>query len=46
MLSVGDSTEEDIVRFLFVPKTGASGAKSQAGRKDYRLLKKRKLAAA
>ena len=42
VLSVGDSTEEDIMRLLFVPKTGASGGKSQAGRQDYRLLKKRK----
>jgi hypothetical protein len=42
VLSVGDSTEEDIMRLLFVPKTGATGGKSQAGRQDYRLLKKRK----
>ena len=40
MLSVGDSTEEDIMRLLFVPKRVAGG--SQSGRQDYRLLKKRK----
>ena len=44
VLSVGDSTEEDIMRLLFVPKTSASGGKNQAGRQDYRLLKKRKIA--
>jgi hypothetical protein len=42
MISVGDATEEDIMRFLFVPKTGPSGAKGSTGRQDYRLLKKRK----
>ncbi len=43
MLSMGDSTEEDIMRFLFVPKTGASRARAMAGRQDYRMLKKRKI---
>ena len=42
-ISLGDATEEDIMRFLFVPKTGASGGASLAGRRDYRLLKKRKI---
>lgn len=40
-LTLGDATEEDIRSFLFVPKTGASGAGLQ-GRQDYRMLKKRK----
>lgn len=42
VLSLGDATEEDIMRFLFVPKSGASGGQSLAGRQDYRMLKKRK----
>jgi hypothetical protein len=44
VLTVGDATDESIMRFLFVPKTGPSGGKGMAGRQDYRLLKnKRKL---
>ncbi len=42
ILSLGDATEEDIMRFLFVPKSGASGGQGLAGRQDYRMLKKRK----
>lgn len=42
ILTVGDATDESIMRFLFVPKTGPSGGKGAAGRQDYRLLKKRK----
>ncbi len=42
VVALGDVTEEDIMRFLFVPKTGPSGAKGSTGRQDYRLLKKRK----
>lgn len=42
VLTVGDSTDESIMRFLFVPKTGPSSGKGMAGRQDYRLLKKRK----
>lgn len=42
VLTVGDATDESIMRFLFVPKTGPSGGKGMAGRQDYRLLKKRK----
>lgn len=42
LLALGDATEEDIMRFLFVPKTGPAGAKGSTGRQDYRLLKKRK----
>ena len=42
VLTVGDSTDESIMRLLFVPKTGPSAGKGMAGRQDYRLLKKRK----
>lgn len=42
VLTVGDATDDSIMRFLFVPKTGPSGGKGMAGRQDYRLLKKRK----
>lgn len=42
LLALGDATKEDIMRFLFVPKTGPAGAKGSTGRQDYRLLKKRK----
>ena len=42
VLALGDATEEDIMRFLFVPKSGASGGHGHAGRQDYRMLKKRK----
>lgn len=42
VLAVGDATDDSIMRFLFVPKTGPSGGKGMAGRQDYRLLKKRK----
>jgi hypothetical protein len=45
MISIGDATEEDIMRFMFVPKTGATGGASHAGRRDYRLLKKRRVEA-
>ncbi len=44
VLTVGDATDDSIMRFLFVPKTGPSGGKGMAGRQDYRLLKKRKQA--
>jgi hypothetical protein len=42
-LSLGDATEEDVMTFLFVPKSGAGGANRMLlGRQDYRMLKKRK----
>lgn len=40
VLTLGDATEEDIMRFLFVPKTGASFGGGSSGRQDYRLLKR------
>ena len=43
VLTLGDATEEDIMRFLFVPKSGATGGQSIAGRQDYRMLKKRRV---
>lgn len=46
VLTLGDATEESIMRFLFVPKIAASGVggggSMMAGRVDYRLLKRRK----
>jgi len=49
VLTFGDATEEDIMRFLFVPKSNSSGGGNGlglvAGRQDYRMLnnnKKRK----
>lgn len=43
VLTVGDATDDSIMRLLFVPKTGSSAGKGMtAGRQDYRLLKKRK----
>lgn len=43
ILSLGDATEEDVMSFLFVPKSGAGGANRMLlGRQDYRMLKKRK----
>ena len=43
VLSLGDATEEDIMSFLFVPKSGAGGGnRMMLGRQDYRMLKKRK----
>lgn len=45
ILTLGDATEEDILRFLFVPKTGGSCAGGAAsGRQDYRLLKRPRIA--
>lgn len=43
-LTLGDATDESIMRFLFVPKTAAAGAGGGLGmgRQDYRLLKRRK----
>jgi hypothetical protein len=43
MLTLGDATDDCIMRLRFVPKTGASGAKGVVGRQDYRLLKRRKV---
>ena len=42
-LSLGDATEEDIMTFMYVPKTAACGGnRMMLGRQDYRTLKKRK----
>lgn len=42
-LTFGDETEEDIMRFQFVPKAASSGGSSVSGRQDYRILyRKRK----
>lgn len=42
-LSLGDATEEDVMSFLFVPKSGAGGGNRMLlGRQDYRMLKKRR----
>lgn len=38
---VGEAEEDDIMRFLFVPKT-TGGTSGMAGRQDYRLLKRHK----
>jgi hypothetical protein len=43
VLSLGDTSEEDILRFLFVPKSGGGGAKSALDRQDYRLVKKQRV---
>jgi hypothetical protein len=45
VLSLGDATEEDIMRFLFVPKAGSSGGKALSGRQDYRMLSRKRKAA-
>jgi hypothetical protein len=45
MLTLGDATEEDIMRFLFVPKSASSaGNSSLGGRQDYRMLSKKRKA--
>lgn len=42
-LVIGEEQDEDIMRFVFVPKTTGGGAcGSMSGRQDYRLLKRRK----
>ena len=42
-LTVGDSTDINIMTFQFVPKSGAGGGdRMLLGRQDYRMLKKRK----
>lgn len=43
ILSLGDATEDNVMSFLFVPKSGAGGGNRMLlGRQDYRMLKKRK----
>ena len=42
-LTLGDKTDDCIMRLQFVPKTGAGGGKGVGGRQDYRLLKRRKI---
>ena len=46
VLTFGDATEEDIMRFLFVPKSNSSGGGNGlglvAGRQDYRMLNKKR----
>jgi hypothetical protein len=44
MLTFGDETEEDIMRFQFVPKSASSGGTSLSGRQDYRMLSKKRKA--
>ena len=45
VITLGDATEEDIMRFLFVPKSASSAGKSLlGGRQDYRMLSKKRKA--
>ena len=45
VITLGDATEEDIMRFLFVPKSASSAGKSSLrGRQDYRMLSKKRKA--
>lgn len=45
-VTLGDATEEDIMRFLFVPKAASSAGRSSSigGRQDYRMLSKKRKA--
>jgi hypothetical protein len=45
LLSLGDATEEDVMSFIFVPKgaSGGGGDVKLLGRRDYRMLKKRRI---
>jgi hypothetical protein len=43
LISVGDDTMEDIIRFLFLPKSASASGNSLLGRQDYRLLKRQKI---
>lgn len=43
-VTLGDATEEDIMRILFVPKSAAAGHSSLGGRQDYRMLSRKRKA--
>jgi hypothetical protein len=45
LLTMGDATDEEIMRFLFTPKAASTGGTGLSGRQDYRLLNKKRKAA-